>query len=84
MATSSPQLSSTQMARLIAWRRRQDVFFNILGICCTLIGVVTLGALLIDLFVDGLTRIDWQFLTSFPSRRQLTPVSSLRGSARSS
>jgi phosphate transport system permease protein len=69
MATSSPQLSSTETARLIAWRRRQDVFFNILGICCTLIGIVTLGALLFDLFADGLSRIDWQFLSSFPSRR---------------
>lgn len=69
MANSSVQLSSTETARLIAWRRRQDVFFNVLGIICTLLGVVTLGALLIDLFIDGLTRIDWQFLTSFPSRK---------------
>lgn len=69
MATSSVQLSTTETARLIAWRRRQDVFFNVLGIVCTLLGVVTLGALLIDLFIDGLTRIDWQFLTSFPSRK---------------
>lgn len=56
-------------ARLIARRKRQDVLFNILGIACTLIGVITLAALLIDLAADGLSRIDWQFLTSFPSRR---------------
>lgn len=55
--------------RLIARRRRQDVLFNVLGVVCTLIGVVTLGALMIDLLIDGLARIDWQFLTSFPSRR---------------
>jgi phosphate transport system permease protein len=36
---------------------------------CTLVGVVTLGVLLVDLAIDGLGRIDWQFLTSFPSRR---------------
>lgn len=59
----------TDNTRLIAWRRRQDVIFNVLGIVCTLIGVVTLVALMVDLFVDGWTRIDWQFLTSFPSRR---------------
>jgi len=57
----------TDTARLIAKRKRQDVIFNVLGVVCMLVGVVTLGALLIDLAVDGLTRIDWKFLTSYPS-----------------
>ncbi|MBA3515904.1 MAG: phosphate ABC transporter permease PstA [Pyrinomonadaceae bacterium] len=35
---------------------------------CTLVGIVTLGALLTDLLMDGLTRLNWTFLTSFPSR----------------
>ncbi len=56
-------------ATLIARRKRQDMIFNILGIACTLMGIITLAALLIDLASDGLSRIDWQFLTSFPSRR---------------
>lgn len=43
--------------------------FNVLGIACTLVGIVTLVALLIDLAVSGLGRIDWQFLSSFPSRK---------------
>lgn len=55
--------------RLIRWRNRQDVLFNILGVACTLLGIVTLAALVIDLFVDGFSRIDWQFLTSFQSRK---------------
>jgi phosphate transport system permease protein len=55
-------------ARLIARRKRQDMVFNVLGIVCMLLGVVTLGALLIDLAVDGLSRINWQFLTSATSR----------------
>ncbi|HWP45172.1 MAG TPA: phosphate ABC transporter permease PstA [Blastocatellia bacterium] len=54
--------------RIIARRKREDAIFNIAGICCTLIGVVTLGALLLDLLMDGLPRLDWQFLTSYPSR----------------
>ena len=29
---------------------------------------MTLGALIADLVMDGLARLDWQFLTSFPSR----------------
>lgn len=58
---------TTDTTRLIARRRRQDVFFNVAGILCMLVGIVTLGALLIDLAADGLTRINWQFLSSYPS-----------------
>jgi len=56
-------------ARIIRRRKAQDLMFNILGIVCTLVGIVTLIALLCDLLRDGIGRIDWQFLTSFPSRR---------------
>ncbi|HEY2252044.1 MAG TPA: phosphate ABC transporter permease PstA, partial [Planctomycetaceae bacterium] len=55
--------------RLISRRRLQDRVFNVLGIVCMLLGVVTLGALLLDLAANGGTRIDWAFLTSFPSRK---------------
>ena len=54
--------------RIIKRRKRQDFMFNIAGIFCMLIGIVTLLALLIDLAIDGLPRLSWQFLTSFPSR----------------
>jgi phosphate transport system permease protein len=54
--------------RIIAKRKRQDFLFNIVGIVCTLVGIVTLGALLVDLLMDGLPRLTWTFLTSFPSR----------------
>ena len=53
---------------IIAKRKRQDFLFNILGIICTLVGILTLGALLVDLFIDGATRLNWTFLSSFPSR----------------
>lgn len=55
-------------SRIIRKRKRQDFLFNIVGILCTLVGIVTLGALLVDLLIDGATRLDFQFLTSFPSR----------------
>jgi len=51
------------------FRRMQDRIFSVVGFLCTFVGIVTLCALLIDLTMDGLGRIDWQFLTSFPSRR---------------
>jgi phosphate transport system permease protein len=55
-------------APVIARRKRQDAVFNVVGILCTLVGILTLGALLFDLLSDGLARLDWTFLTSFPSR----------------
>lgn len=54
--------------RIIAKRKRQDFVFNIVGIVCTLVGILTLGALLGDLLLDGLPRLNWGFFTSFPSR----------------
>jgi phosphate transport system permease protein len=54
--------------QITAKRKRQDFLFNIVGILCTLVGIVTLGALLVDLFVDGLPRLTFAFLNSFPSR----------------
>ena len=54
--------------RIIAKRKRQDFIFNIVGILCTLIGILTLGALLADLLIDGLPRLSLSFLTNFPSR----------------
>ncbi len=58
----------SDLNRIIQRRKRQDFIFNIVGIFCTLIGIATLAALLIDLLMDGLPRINWQFLTAFPSR----------------
>lgn len=54
--------------KIIAKRKRQDFIFNVVGVVCTLVGVVTLGALLVDLLSDGLPRISWEFMSSFPSR----------------
>ena len=53
----------------VALRVRQDRWFQVFGVACTLVGVATLCALLGNLLLDGLVRIDWGFLTSFPSRR---------------
>lgn len=54
--------------RIVGWRKRQDRLFGILGVACTLVCISVLVALLADLAYSGASRIDWQFLTSFPSR----------------
>jgi len=59
----------TDVAALVRYRKRQDAIFKFVGLVCTLVGILALGVLLADLAYDGLTRIDWQFLTNFPSRR---------------
>jgi phosphate transport system permease protein len=58
----------THVTELIRYRKRQDAVFNIVGMVCTLIGILTLAVLLFDLALDGLPRINWHFLTSYPSR----------------
>jgi phosphate transport system permease protein len=58
----------TDFKRILQRRRREDGIFKVLGLACLLLCLGTLGALIVDLCIDGLRRIDWQFLTSFPSR----------------
>ena len=55
--------------KVVTRRRRNERVFEVLAILATLIGVVVLAALLVDVFADGWPRLDWQFLTSFPSRK---------------
>jgi phosphate transport system permease protein len=50
-------------------RRRAGRAFEALGLLATLVGLVVLAALVADVVRDGLPRLGWSFLTSFPSRR---------------
>jgi phosphate transport system permease protein len=55
-------------ATIIRRGKRRDRLFNVLGAVCTIIVMLALGALIFNLARQGLSRIDWQFLSSFPSR----------------
>jgi phosphate transport system permease protein len=55
-------------ARVRRRRRREAVFIGF-GIASTLFALVTLAALLADLAVAGLPRLNWDFFVNFPSRR---------------
>ena len=48
---------------------RGDILFQAVAIACILLGVSVLGTLIASIAVDGVGRLSWQFLTSFPSRR---------------
>jgi phosphate transport system permease protein len=54
---------------LVQGKRRQDLVFGVLGILALVVVMGLLLTLIGDLLTDGLSRVDGQFLTSFPSRR---------------
>ena len=46
-----------------------DRAFSVVGLIATMVGLAVLLTLLIDVFMDGASRLGWQFLTSYPSRK---------------
>ena len=58
-----------QIRRLVARGKQWDKVFVIIGLFCLMIGVLTLAVLLAGLVQDGAGRLNWDFFTSFPSRR---------------
>jgi len=54
---------------LIARHKRWDQAFAVCGMLALMTGVLTFTALFVDMTVDGVPRLSWDFLTSFPSRR---------------
>lgn len=57
------------VAQLLREQKRNEALFQVVALAAVAVSLVTLGALLFDAFWDGLRRLDWQFLTSFPSRK---------------
>ncbi len=49
--------------------RITDTLFNYLGIASTMFGLIMLAVFITNILIDGIARIDWQFLTSLPSRK---------------
>jgi len=49
--------------------RLKDNLFKYWGIFCTMIGLVLLAIFIGDILIDGITRIDWGFITDLPSRK---------------
>lgn len=49
--------------------RLKDRLFKYFGIACTFAGLVLLAIFIGSILVDGVSRINWQFMTSLPSRK---------------
>jgi len=57
------------MSALALRRHVGDRLLGLFGLLAMLLGLVALGALLYDVARDGLGRLSWEFITSYPSRR---------------
>jgi phosphate transport system permease protein len=51
-----------------AWRKAQDIAFQVVTLVTLGLALAALGALLWDVWRDGASRLSWQFLTGYPSR----------------
>src|SRR3990167_5265007 len=60
--------SASTLIPLIRRNKRYDFWFSVISIVCVLFSLLTLATLLLDLALEGVPRISWSFLTSFPSR----------------
>lgn len=49
--------------------RIKDRAFMIWGLACTFVGLLLLAFFIGDILIDGLARINWDFITGLPSRR---------------
>lgn len=47
----------------------KDIFFRNLGFLSTILGLLILALFLVSILWKGLPRLDWQFITSLPSRK---------------
>ena len=56
-------MSNIQLNRYI------DRAFKYFGVLCTFLGLIILVIFLANIIGEGIARIDWDFLTSLPSRR---------------
>ncbi len=58
-----------EIRALIAKHKRWDHVFALCGIAALMIGVLTFATLFVDMAIDGVPRLSWDFFTNFPSRR---------------
>ncbi|NBD16553.1 MAG: phosphate ABC transporter permease PstA [Cyanobacteria bacterium] len=71
MTTADPMQEqvSTQFQTSLPKRYQQGNIFRIISLIATYIGLVVLAVLLIDVFIDGISNLDWSFMTNYPSRK---------------
>jgi len=61
--------TATATRREIARRRYLDVGFQVVALAVLCVALAALAALIVDVLIDGSTRLSWDFLRGYPSRR---------------
>jgi phosphate transport system permease protein len=69
MTTFAAEAERTASGLSSLLRRAGDRLLELFGLLVMLLALTALAALLYDVARDGLGRLSWQFLTSYPSRR---------------
>jgi phosphate transport system permease protein len=69
MATEAAPLGGIDHGQLIGRARRIDLAFAGAGLLVMVVAMAMLMTLILDLVIDGLPRLSWEFFTEFPSRR---------------
>ncbi|HIK33749.1 MAG TPA: phosphate ABC transporter permease PstA [Oscillatoriales cyanobacterium M59_W2019_021] len=64
-----PASATSQFKVNLSGRYKIDRIFEIATWAAVCISLLVLAALVVDVLVDGLPRLNWSFLTSFPSRK---------------
>ena len=67
--TQTKAVDTAAIRALVQKHKRYDLMFAIIGLLCLLVGLFSLLALLVDMAVMGVPRIDWGFFSNFPSRK---------------
>ncbi|MEW6313575.1 MAG: phosphate ABC transporter permease PstA [Pseudomonadota bacterium] len=58
-----------EIRAIIARHKRRDMMFALAGLLALMGGVMIFFALFLNMAIEGLPRLNWDFFTSFPSRR---------------
>lgn len=69
MSAPAMALPSAAGRRALAWRRRLDLLFQAIALLVLVVALAALAALIADVWADGASRLSYDFLTGFPSRR---------------
>jgi phosphate transport system permease protein len=66
---SAPEMPPIDAESLVRKAKRSDGRFEIIGLAVLVVTMIVLLSLIVDFMVDGLARIDLDFLINYPSRR---------------
>jgi len=77
------RLGHRELQKMLHSRRSAERAFQVAAVSALMFAIGSLGLLLIDVFLNGIGKLDWQFITSFPSRKpeEAGILSALVGSA---